>query len=368
MRVAVWIYGGIGGGNFGQGTPTLYNFVKGISKGNEITVYSILPANPGFNAKNFKFRTVPRWISSSWLRMVILAVLFIYDHIKFRYQLIHGIWIYPAATMAVILGRFLRVKSIASAHGGEAAAIPSINYGNMLGSRSKKWTLWTCNKATALNFISEFQLKQMQSHGLTRTNYSVIPFGADTQVFYPNQKHASDKIRILHVANLTEVKDQETLLLAFKEIVRFHSAELRIVGPDHLNGRLQHLVDELKIAHCLTFEGPVAHTDILPHYHWADILLHTSLYEGLPATIVEAMATGVPVVTTPVGIVDDLGPDFFEIIPFGDHQTAANQVLKIWSDESRRKEMSDAALNWARTHNMEWTVKKFSLLYQSLVK
>jgi glycosyltransferase involved in cell wall biosynthesis len=269
--------------------------------------------------------------------------------------------------MVVILGRFLRVKSIASAHGGEAAAIPSINYGNMLGGRSKKWTLWTCNKATALNFISEFQLKQMQRHGLARTDYSVIPFGADTQVFYPTQKYASDKIRILHVANLTEVKDQETLLRACTEIVRTHSAELRIVGPDHLNGRLQDLVNEFKLDHCVTFTGPVAHNDILPHYHWANIMLHTSLYEGLPATIVEAMATGVPVVATPVGIVADLGPDFFEIIPFGDHQTAAKQVLKIWSDEPRRKEMSDAALNWARSHNMEWTIKKFSSLYQSLV-
>ncbi len=368
MRVAIWIYGGIGGGNFSQGTPALHNLVSRLAAEHEITVFSILPSNPDFISKNFRFQSAARWIPNTWLRMAILVVLFIVDHIIKRYQLIHGIWIYPAATIAVVLGRLLGINSIASAHGGEAAAIPEINYGNMLGGRSKKWTLWTCHKATSLNFISEFQATQMQNHGLRRKNYTVIPFGVDTQIFYPAQKQPIDKIRILHVANLTEVKDQETLLRAFNEIRRKHPAELRMIGPDHLNGKLQRLVQEFKLDDCVTFDGAVPYADVHKQFHWADIMLHTSLYEGLPATIIEAMASGLPVVSTPVGIVADLGPDYFEIFLCGDHQAAAKQVLAIWNDESLRRDKRDKALQWAMTHDIEWTVDKFDELYQSLIK
>jgi glycosyltransferase involved in cell wall biosynthesis len=367
MRVAIWIYGGIGGGNFSQGTPTLNHFIAGISKEYRVTVYSILPSNPGFTAKNFSFRSAPGWIAALWLRMVFLAAIFTYDHLKSRYRIIHGVWLYPAAMISVVLGRILGIKSIASAHGGEAAAIPAIGYGNMMKSRSKKWTLWTCNKATALNFISAFQLREMRRHGLTRTDYSVISFGANAQLFYPIQKRISDKVRILHVANLTEVKDQETLLRSFKQIVSVLAAEMRIVGPDYMDGKLQNLARELKIDSAVTFVGPVEHNDILQHYHWADIMLHTSLYEGLPSVIIEAMASGIPVVATPTGIVADLGPEFFEIIPFGDHQAISDQVIKLLNDESRRLAMSTRSLDWAKTHDIKWTINKFSTLYKSLV-
>lgn len=368
MRVAIWIYGGIGGGNFSQGTPALNNFIIRIAQRHTLTVYSILPANPDFVAKDYRFQTINASIASLWIRVMLLILIFIWDHFRKSYAIIHGIWLYPAATIAVALGRILRIRSIASAHGGESAAIKSIEYGNMLGGRSKKWTLWTAHKAIALNFISQFQAEQMRKHGLTRKEFSVIPFGVDTHLFSPRTKESNGKIKILHVANLTEVKDQKTLIRAFKEIVKSQEAELRMVGPDHLNGELQRLAKELEIDQHISFLGAVAYNDISVHYYWADVMLHTSLYEGLPSSIIEAMASGIPVTSTSVGIVNDLGINFFEIVPFEDYEAIASQFILFWRDQNRRSEKCDNALQWANAHDIEWTTDQFDLLYQSLAK
>ncbi|HCR53254.1 MAG TPA: hypothetical protein DIW27_02465 [Cytophagales bacterium] len=364
MRIAIWIYGGIGGGNYSQGIPALNNFVLRLANTHDVTVYSILPANSGFKPEKYYFKSAGESISTPILRLFLLVFIFISDHVKKPYKVIHGIWLYPAATVAVVLGKLLRIPSIASAHGGEAAALPEIDYGNMRDGWVKKLTLWTCQNASVLNFISAFQFKEMQRHGLQRKAASIIPFGVATEIFEPRPKPISNFIKILHVANLTEVKDQFLLLRSFKEIIKKHPAKLRIVGADYLSGRLQLYARELEIEQDVTFIGPVPYVEISQHYNWADFLLHTSLYEGLPSAIVEAMASGVVVVSTPVGIVADLGGAYFVVCERRDENNIASQLLSIWNDKIAQNRLREMSCNWAHSHSIELTVQQFENLYQ----
>lgn len=367
MRIAIWVYGGIGGGNFSQGIPTINNLISRLAKEHDVTIYSILPANADFIPVNFKFRSVMRSIPLPSIRILFLTIIFFGEHLRKPYDIMHGIWAYPASTIAVALGKLLGIPSIASVHGGEAACIPKIGYGNMYNSRSKKLTLWTCHNASALNFISEFQYEEMQRHGLKRKNVSVIPFGADIEMFAPLTKPAAKTIKILHVANLTEVKDQATLLKSFKEIIKTHHATLRIVGEDYLNGELQLLAEELGIEHHVAFIGPVPYREILAHYAWADVMLHTSLYEGLPSAIVEAMASGVVVVSTQVGIVADLGEGYFGICPMKYEKEIAIKLISIWDNQPLYDALRRKSLVWAQSHSADWTSRQFEQLYDQVL-
>jgi glycosyltransferase involved in cell wall biosynthesis len=363
MRVAIWLQGGVGGGNFSQGYPPLVNFTRKLAHRHAITVYSILPANEDFVPEGFSFRSITRKITARKFRTILLSFLFLWDHFRQRYDLIHAFWVYPAGTLAVVLGKITRVPSIVTIQGGEAAAVHEIGYGNMLKPWLKKVTIWTCENTTCLNSISGFLVSEMRRHGLRRKDVVVIPFGAEQTIFTRQKKNRADKLHIIHVSNLTEVKDQAMLLRAFSRIKAELPCELRILGADYMNGKLQSLASTLNLTEGVDFLGAIPNDQLDNHYAWADIMMHTSLHEGQSGVVMEAMATGVVVCGTKVGIIADLGDDYFETVDVGDYISLAKKVVTIAKDESKYRRLQEKAFTWVQEHDANWTVRAFDELY-----
>jgi len=366
-RIAVIVPGGVGSGDFSQGYPPMVNFFNHLSAGFDVIVYSAHPTDKGFFSASFEVKAPPRFIKSSKLRLLYLAILFCCQQLWKRCHLVHGFWIYPAGTLAVVLGKIFRIPSIVTIQGGEAAAIPEIRYGNMLTPKIKSITLWTCEKATCLNSISNFLVSQMKRHGLKRNDAVIIPFGSQ-KVSLPG--HPSDRhlLKILHVANLTEVKDQRTLIKSFSLILKKIPAQLVVIGTDHMQGAIQRYAEELKIAGAVDFKRSMSHNQLLPHYFSSHMMIHCSLHEGQSGVVTDAMARGVVVCGTPVGIISDLGEKYFQIAPIGDADKLASLALEIWDDPIRFHEMRNAAFEWAQEHDDYWTVNQYSKLYLSLKK
>jgi glycosyltransferase involved in cell wall biosynthesis len=366
-RVAIFLQGGIGAGYFSQGYPPLLNFVMKLANEYELTVYSILPANIDFVPLGFTFRSVHRGISSRKIRAILICFLFLWDHIRKPHQLLHAFWVYPAGTLVVLLGKLIGVPSLVTIQGGEAAALPQIGYGNMLRPLLKKITLWTCEQATSLNSISKFLIAEMHKHGLKRKDATVIPFGPETSLFRRATKVKGELLRIIHVANLTEVKDQETLLRAFALIVKIQPAILKIIGGDFMKGKLQRLVAQMKLTDHVEFLGAIPNVELNSHYAWADIMMHSSLHEGQSGVVMEAMACGVVVCGTRVGILYDLGDEYMETADVGDHQALASKVINSWNDLVRFHALQEKSFLWAQQFDLEWTVRKFAQLYQEII-
>ena len=366
MRIAIWLQGGIGGGNFSQGYPPLVNFVEKVSENHSITVYSILPANDEFIPAGYTFRTITRKVTARKLRTVLIFLLFLWDHIRKPFDLVHAFWVYPAGTLAVVLGKIVGIPSIVTVQGGEAAAVKAIGYGNMLKPWLKKVTLWTCENATCLNSISNFLINELRSHGMKRKDVSVIPFGAEGSLFTRSIKQREAIFKIIHVSNLTEVKDQAMLLRAFHKIRKQIPAELRILGADYMNGKLQALSIAMGLDRCVKFMGVIPNQDLDAHYAWADAMMHTSLHEGQSGVVMEAMATGVVVCGTRVGIIADLGDTYFETVAIGDDHALAEKVIHISANENRYRHCQENAFRWVTTHDARWTVQEFCLLYQRI--
>lgn len=366
-QVAIILQGGVGGGDFSQGCPPIVNIVNGLSMYYDITVYSIYPANAGYAPRGFKFRSANSKIASTKIRTIITCFHLLFDHLVYKFDLLHAFWAYPAGTIAVLFGKVFKIPSLITIQGGEAAAIKEINYGNMLKSRLRKITLWTCDHATVLNSVSKFLLKGLTAYGLKRNVGIVIPFGADTNLFVKTKKSDSEVLQIIHVANITEVKDQTTLLKTFALILENQPAKLRIVGGDFMNKKLHSLIHEMNLNDHVEMIGSVPNQELADYYNQADIMVHTSLHEGLPSVAAEAMACGVVVSATRVGIFDDLGDPYFELADVGDYRNLARKVLELWSNKEKLNALQVKSEAWAKQFNLDWTVAEFNKLYNSLV-
>lgn len=110
---------------------------------------------------------------------------------------------------------------------------------------------------------------------------------------------------ILMAGRLEPEKRYEDALRAFAKVAEKHSqAGLVIAGEGSRRGELERLADILGVARNVIFLGAV--DDVHAYMHTADIFFHTALYEGYGLALVEAAASGLPIVTTDVGIVGEV--------------------------------------------------------------
>jgi sugar transferase (PEP-CTERM/EpsH1 system associated) len=148
-----------------------------------------------------------------------------------------------------------------------------------------------------------------------------IPNGVDTKKFSPlcsfsdgaglQIEHARRLLRqqlglpansllLGTVGRLDPVKDFPTLLKGFKQITReFSNTRLAIVGDGPMRSELAHLADELGLGSSVLWLGE--RNDIPELLRCFDLFVQTSVFEGMSNTILEAMATGLPIVTTNTG-------------------------------------------------------------------
>jgi glycosyltransferase involved in cell wall biosynthesis len=141
---------------------------------------------------------------------------------------------------------------------------------------------------------------------------AILPVGVDMQQFRKADRNLlrkkfgfkpNDKI-IISVGRLVKEKSLELALKSYK-LLDHENYHLIIVGTGPDESRLKKISKSLRLKNCY-FYGYVEN-NILPAYlNCADLFLLTSLYEGTPTTILEALSCGLPVVTTDVGGVSSI--------------------------------------------------------------
>ena len=138
----------------------------------------------------------------------------------------------------------------------------------------------------------------------------------------------SDVNLLLSVGELNENKNHETVIRAIAKL-NDKSIHYVIAGKGHLHDQLLALADELGVSeqvHLLGFRRDVAEL-----YHAADVLVHPSYREGLPVSVMEAMASGLPVVCSRirgnVDLIDENGGKLFDPHSIEDCKEAIKNVV-----------------------------------------
>ncbi len=152
----------------------------------------------------------------------------------------------------------------------------------------------------------------------------------------------SDRFVVGMVARLSHPKDQATLVAAFA-LAAIGESTLVLVGDGPDRARLTRLVRDLDPQLDVRFLGQRPDADrIVAGF---DVAVLSSRWEGMPRSVVEAAAAGVPVVTTAVGSVDELIEPGVSgtVVPVGDRAAMAGAIVELYTHPERARAMAEVA-------------------------
>lgn len=246
------------------------------------------------------------------------------------------------AAPAIWIGWLRGVPVVVNYRGGEA---------DTFFQRSFSWVRPSLRRAAAVVVPSGFLEEVFRRRGVST---HMVPNIIDLQRFAaPGRTASSETVTktILVPRNLELIYDVATALRAF---ARVHGAlpEARLVvagaGPER--AALERLVGELGVGQAVTFTGRVDNEGMAALYQTADVMLTSSLADNMPISILEAMASGVPVVSTRVGGVPYMVEDEKTalLVPPGDDTAMAAALLRILTDAELAARLAAAGLREAQ--------------------
>ncbi len=179
--------------------------------------------------------------------------------------------------------------------------------------------------------------------------------------------HQSEQIDFVAMGRLCEEKNYPLMLWAFKKVVGVHkNVHLSIAGSGALDAELRELASQLGIADMVAFLGNVQDVpSLLSHM---DVLLLSSVSEACPMVILEAMASGLPVIATNVGGVPELVSDNGIIVQSGDADAFAAAMEKMIDEPLLRKNMGQKSRLYSSKFDKSAIADEYEQEYFNLVR
>jgi len=171
------------------------------------------------------------------------------------------------------------------------------------------------------------------------------------------------------VARFQETKDLATLVRGFAQLKQTHAqARLLLIGDGAERGRLEQLAQELNVASAVIITG-IRH-DVPRLLRALDVFALTPLSEGLPISVLEALAASLPVVATSVGMLPELlqeGENGFLVAPRAVEKLAERFVLLANRPELARRMGAAGRQLVEREYSLAAMLRRYEELYLALV-
>jgi glycosyltransferase involved in cell wall biosynthesis len=169
---------------------------------------------------------------------------------------------------------------------------------------------------------------------------------------------------ILSVGNLIVEKNHEIIIKAMKKL----NSNLLIIGKGPNNQNLNELIKNEKLENKITIIESVPHKDISKYYKSADVfaLAYNTELEGLPIPVMEAMASGLPVVIPYPKEGFSEGLEDICLLTENNSESFANNIEKILSNEDISKQYSKKSLEKAQEFDVSQVEKREAEIYQIL--
>jgi glycosyltransferase involved in cell wall biosynthesis len=289
-----------------------------------------------------------------------------------RFDALHGLWSDEPGSVAVAVGRLLRIPAVVSVMGGELVALSDIGYGGQLTRSGRALSTLALRGAglVTAGCDGSVGLTERLSLPARRTTIVKLIWGVDPLVFEPPSPPVpvEGSLRILHVASLVAVKDQLTLLRA---VARLRASEpgvhLHVAGDGPLRAALCEEVRALDLAGSVTFHGHVPRHELTGFYRAADLLALSSRFESQSVVMLEAALCGLPTVGTAVGLVPDFAPDAAITVPVGDDAALARAMASV-QDLQVRSSLAEAVRQRVRSGCLaSQTADRLMELYRSVI-
>lgn len=229
--------------------------------------------------------------------------------------------------------------------------------------------------AKHITAVSEFSANALIKAGVTKNKISVVRNPIEQVAIAPTitKKRISNNIDDndwlwVHVGNLRPVKDQETLLRAFAEVIKSstQSQKLLVIGGGELEEKLKNLSKELNIDNQVIFLGFRDDVkDILP---LCDSFILSSISEAMPISVLEAVNSNLIVICSNVGGISEIikNEDTGFLFNVGDYKTLSKIMTNVINNQSNFEKMRfEAKKNLDHICKTEVIYKKLLEIYTS---
>jgi len=218
---------------------------------------------------------------------------------------------------------------------------------------------WACKGAKV--FTNGFRMAEM----LDKKNIQATPLISSTlrqsDFYFEENKKFSNEPKLIYIGYLRTAKGVETIVKAFNKFLSyFPKASLSIVGEGEFELELKKLVDKLNINNSVSFYGFIDDRNrlnsLLRNHH---LFCFGSLSEGSPRVILEAMANGLNVLTTPVGSLPYVFTNNEELIfaDFNDVDEFALQMKSLFDNVDLMNRLRLNAYNKVNVFTIENFIK-----------
>ena len=267
-----------------------------------------------------------------------------------RVDVVH-IHSYKPAAMALVARRTHAFTAVKTEHGGsELQGAPTHV---QLKLRAYRWIEnFSIRRlhAAVVYVTDDLRLQSQREHAMLEV--SVIENGIDTNGVKAGARPAelrADRFNLVIAGRLERVKGIDWAIRAMSLQQMPPTAHLHIVGDGPLRESLEQLVADDGVADRVSFYG--FRTDAMTFIAHADAVLMPSLHEGLPYTLLESMAAGVPVLASAVGGLKENLRDRETalLFPPQDMQAIARSVAAVYADPTLRRGLASNAREWLLT-------------------
>jgi glycosyltransferase involved in cell wall biosynthesis len=197
----------------------------------------------------------------------------------------------------------------------------------------------------------------------------VIPNGVDLSIFSPSQaEHLKEKRRLITVGRLSATKRIDMLIETVEILNKKNfGVSLTIVGGGSLKTSLQKIAADKKLGNCIELKGRVEADAMGDLYRRHDIYISATMQEGMSNAMLEAMACGLPIVTTKCEGIEELIDENGVVVERADAGGIASGIEEIASDKSIYDKMTIAARKKAEGFSWRATSNAYIQLYNKLL-
>ena len=190
--------------------------------------------------------------------------------------------------------------------------------------------------------------------------------GIDLNVFYPDSKIQKIPFKLVTVASAdVPLKGLDYLLKALSDLAEVYSdISLSIIGEQKKGGHTERLIKKLNLEKRVNFFSNLTQEDLRKTYCEAELAIIPSLYEGFGFAAIEAMACGVPLISSSGGALPEVIKDTGIIIPPKNVKEIYNSVDYLLSSPHIAKELAEKGLQRANS-KFSWAAiaKKLEKVY-----
>ncbi|WP_391116744.1 glycosyltransferase [Psychrobacillus sp. L3] len=206
-----------------------------------------------------------------------------------------------------------------------------------------------------------------EEYGLSKDKVPCIYNGIDTNIFKRTENlQRSNNINFITTGRMQNVKNHKLMIDAFSDVVKKHNnVTLTILGDGELRVEIEKQIKDLDLKEKIITKGIV--NNVSEELNKADIYVMSSNYEGLPLSVLEAMACGLPILTTKAGGVIDIVKQNQNglLVDVGNRNQLAKSMSRLIESVMLIKHYGEVSYEMSKQYDIKKCVKQYEKLYLS---